>query len=176
MPSTSQYMGSFVPEIWHIVAESLTQKDLNRLCRTSSRFLGLLRPMLYRTVDLEYHGHPEDAIKLLASDKNLAKHVLQLNLSSPSIAVYPSTANHEPIPPYYMEAIQNMTSLKKLILKGSIFNDMSEQQLLVQRLSLLGTPFEFDFTALNQLPRMPGDQFPLTNLTGLTWTVENTSK
>jgi hypothetical protein len=169
-------MGCFyvhlAPELWQMVAKLLGLKDLNSLSRSSSYLLGVIRPILYRAVHLRYQGpgKSDDTLRLLAYDKELAGHILAFSISAPQAYVaVAATEPPEPIPTYYSESICNMTSLKSLELRGSIFNDMSEQREFVRKLRERERPLEELFVAVGyvSLPKFPEDDFPLPNLKSL---------
>jgi hypothetical protein len=163
---------SIPPDIWLRIARSSSPSGLNLLCRTSKPFLDLLRPTLYREVDL---NNPRrafgDTLRLLAFDRNLAKHVSNLRLRVPDST---DGTGQKRIPSYYMDAILNMISLKKLALvsNNSIFNDATEQRLFVESLSKRQTALE-EFGLWGYLVKLPADEFPLSKLTSLKWSVKS---
>ena len=105
---------------------------------------------------MSWRRDPGKTIELLASDRALAKHVLDLRLCTPEFKTR--------TPAYYMDAIQKMTSLKKLTLSGSslIFNDSVEQKLFAESVSRRQTPLE-EFRFLLWNIKFPGEDFPLSS-------------
>jgi hypothetical protein len=70
-----------------------------------------------------------------------------------------------------MGAILNLVSLKKLRLEGSIFNDISEQKLFVERFSSLKTLRSFEFRGCKgDRHELPSGNFALPFLTAVEWT------
>src|ERR1700742_695450 len=129
MPSYSTNL--LAPDIWYIIASLSPKCSLNNLSQTSTHFLEIFRPLLYRAVDFNWEDesfkYPEETLKLLSADKKLAKCVQSLTIyrQRPPIAI----TNLEPLPAFYLDTLlRNMTSLKKLEFIGQIFNDAIEQK------------------------------------------------
>jgi hypothetical protein len=114
------------PETWIIVASHLlNQRWLALLCRTSSSFLQLARPLLYREVELSDKHH--DTIKLLSSDNSLAQNVqvFTLRISSYKLEREDNIwADELGLHDHLFDALTYMNSLRKLSLPLSIFLKM----------------------------------------------------
>jgi hypothetical protein len=137
------------PDIWYLITgkNSLTtSRELSCLCRTSRTFLNLFRPTLYRTVLLTEEGpHHHETLKLLVSDPDLAKHVVNFTLElRGSFPLNYDLFEEEHTRKSFVGAIQNMTSLKSLNLYGDglLFHSSTDQIRFVECLSGLKDPLE----------------------------------
>lgn len=102
-------------------------------------------------------------LSLLASNKDLAKNVLHLELfGSPLIS-------SRPPPDHLVEAIVNMTSLKCLNTNFNICKSPEEQALLID--NLLNREAHLERLKIWTQLEMPRDSFPLSGLTSLEWNV-----
>jgi hypothetical protein len=182
-PSSSTVWRVLAPELWiHIASEAQSNGDLNRLCRTSKYFLHLLRPILYRTIrlrNIRRHKpggqrrpqYEQETLELLASNRDLARCVVDIWLW---------VQRHEDgwLPPYYMDAIWNMVSLKKLKVEGNClpFRNVAEQKLFLENVSVRQPPLEgfaFIYWTLycgDTMDFLEGEQgFPLSNIRNFEW-------
>jgi hypothetical protein len=79
-------MPSLPAELWRLIVfdPCLCKSDLAHLSAVSFHLLHFLRPLLYRNVHLQATGRESNstaALALLATDKSLAKYVIELNIS-----------------------------------------------------------------------------------------------
>jgi hypothetical protein len=140
-----------------LVASNLsTPNDLAHLCITSSRFLRILRPFLYRNVKIKAVGSRSNGthlFTLLAHDKSLAKCVVELTLErfSPPYNRYDRTSLVNP------DALVNMVSLKHVVLYGTVFSDVYDQIDFGRALANISLD-ELTYTADSQDDMLPTDR------------------
>jgi hypothetical protein len=98
---------------------------------TSPGLLHIIRPILYRKIEVKaigYHSNASGVLQLLARDKPLARCVIELKLEQ---CLLPGEKFLDEGPPrprlIYLGALANMVSLKRIILYGSIFLSEFEQ-------------------------------------------------
>jgi hypothetical protein len=117
------------PELWQLIAASLSWSDLANLSRTSFLFLHIVRPTLYRTVSLTTsirETDPMPTLALLARDEELAKSVVELKLYR-QIPITDSEVPrkiHSLINP---DALANLVSLRHIAIRGLVFLTSHEQ-------------------------------------------------
>jgi hypothetical protein len=122
-------------DLWVMVAVYLTRKDLNSLCRISSKFLTILRPLLYRHFSLAWDAPPDAAcLKLLCSNPSLAGRVSRFRLMAPLVKVgdpnddYYHEYTPAAIPQLYLKTLLHLPALRKLELRGNPFSDDADLQ------------------------------------------------
>jgi hypothetical protein len=116
-------------ELWILVASCLSKPDLAHMSIASSRFLSIIRPLLYYDVEVKAEGHKSNAsviLSLLAQNKSLARWVVKLKLIR--VASYVSDRELEDLPTLIdLDVLTNLRSLKSITLHGPIFRNAIEQ-------------------------------------------------
>ena len=146
-------ISSLFVELWMAIASYLSNQDLAHLTYTSVHLLDIIRPLLYRSVELDAFNATEP-LALLARDATLAKCVIMLTLqrtpdsyssggsdddeesepeNSPPSSDLPSLIN--------LDALANLTSLRHILLYGAIFRNALEQNEFGKALSV-GIPLQ----------------------------------
>ena len=108
-------------DVWWELASFSRAGDLAAFSTTSSKFLSIIRPLFYRSAFLRLGSrHWRPAMDLLARDKMLASAVVELCLQGtfPRLDVGP---------PINSDAIANMTSLKRVWIRGAVWSTELEQ-------------------------------------------------
>lgn len=125
---------SLPSELWMQIASGISiPNDLAHLCVTSSRFLHIVRPYLYRNVKIKVVGPQSNAshvLELLAHDKPLAKCVIELTLERcqpPGQKYVPDDDPQSQPSLINLDALANMVSLKHVTLYGPVFRNAHEQ-------------------------------------------------
>jgi hypothetical protein len=183
------YTNILIPDIWHIVATFLKPSTLTRLCRTSSHFLEIFRPILYRHLTLNlgdnYHGDIKTTLGLLYFHDTLAQHVISLTIFKPDAQrtrpAFRCKAINKLFPGVQdrlVDPIGRMTSLNSIRIRNHAFANIAEERIFVQRLKDCNIPVrEFTFTADTYYTGKWGfskNGLSLTNLTSLTWDLKRT--
>lgn len=165
--STTAFTTDLLPEIWEIVAEFLPRAALYRLSLVSRQHNAIAKPKLYRNVVLD-ECEPSLTLYLLSQDERLAGQVQTLVLRrwmNWNFRIKYST----PVPTWYLPAIQNMRSLKRLALYGSIFNNASDQDAFVSGVAEGNPPLEeLHYAHVGARP-LPSDNFRIPNLSTILW-------
>jgi len=105
---------NLAPELWLSIGEFSARQGLNSLSRTSKHLMNLLRPLLYRFVDLR-SSHPsfgpltKKALFLLKEDKKLAAYVQEIHVDDTCMDLS-ELGEGEP----FLGALSNMSSLQTL--------------------------------------------------------------
>ena len=108
-------------DLWLEIASFSEACDLAAFSTTSSKFLSIIRPLLYRSVCLCLWSYSwRSTMDLLARDKMLASVVVELYLLGPSPE--PDMGPHVDL-----DAITNMTSLKRVRIEGAVWSTELEQ-------------------------------------------------
>jgi hypothetical protein len=177
---------TLIPDVWCIVASFLKPSSLSKLCLTSSYFLEICRPILYRHLVLGFDSRYTNlTLKLLCFHKTLAHHVTSITIHAPfefprsytrrtrSIRrwkvirkVFPGTKE------LLIEAITRMNSLQTIRMHNSVFMDSDEERSFVQKLKECNVPVSnFALIANFYLGRVELSEngFMFSNLTTLTW-------
>jgi hypothetical protein len=152
-----------------LIASSVpTRNDLAHLCITSSRLLHIVRPYLYRNVEIEASGPQCNAsyvLTLLARDKPLAKRVIELTLERrppPGHEYFPDDDDPQSRPSLInLDALANMVSLKHVALYGPVFRNAHEQNEFGRVLSPRGSDIsleELTYVADNEDEEFPADR------------------
>jgi hypothetical protein len=164
------------PELWQLIAASLSRSDLANLSRTSFRFLHIVRPTLYRTVSLTTgirETDPMPALALLARDKELAKSVVELKLYR-QLPITDSVPRkiHSLINP---DALANLVSLRHIAIRGSVFLTSHEQHEFGRVLA--GVPLEgLTYSAYDFTEKWPSNEMGgIRDLKKLVWETQNRS-
>jgi hypothetical protein len=174
---------SLPAELLMMVASCLSPCDLAHLCITSSVLLHIIRPILYRKVELKaigYHSNASTVLQLLARDKPLARCVIELKLER---CLLPGEKFLDEDPPrprlIYPDALENMVSLKRVILYGPIFLSEFEQSEFA-RVFAPGLGIEFEELVYAADTHSPARGFPdiqlgdIGGLKKLYWHGDNT--
>jgi hypothetical protein len=129
-------MPSLLPvELWLFIACFLSQSDLFCLCLTSSLFLAIFRPILYRAVDLrtiDFIPNVSATFELLARNRRLASRIVELtvgHLNERRMADW--WAHSEPD----SKAFLNMTSLKRITIEGTFAIQMIRLPTAIEELT-----------------------------------------
>jgi hypothetical protein len=159
---------SLPSELWLLVASGLSStNDLAHLCNTSSRLLRIVRPFLYRIVEIQAAGHQSnasDTLALLAHDKSLAKCVVELIIERcppPGQEHFPDDDDPQTRPNLInVDALKSMVSLKHVALYGPVFRNAHEQNEFGRVFSPeSGIPLEkLTYVADNEEEVLPADR------------------
>lgn len=121
-------MQSLPPELWLLIASNLSQSDLAYLSLASSQLLHIIRPHLYRSVNLEANPYTSHTLALLARDKELARCVIELMLSRRSgFGLAANVVPYQEPSLVNVAALENLITLKRITLLGRIFCTTVEQ-------------------------------------------------
>ena len=147
-------MGVYLPpEIWVSIANRLPKKDLLHLCQTSQELLRVIRPILFR--DVEVKRNWDCTCSLLASNKELAESVRNLYLRSKC--------------PGLFEAMANMSNIELVLIDdSSYFTTAEEQESFVRTMSNCTSPI-LGVTIGSISVKFPQDNFSIPNLTFVLW-------
>lgn len=146
------------PELWPLIAHTLSRPNLASLTLASSRLLYIIRPVLYRAVELET-GHREanipQTLALLARDKELARCVVELSLAR--IIFGPrDSRSYTRQRLINLDALRNLVSLQRLTLWGRVFRNTIEQRHFGR--VLFGMQLEnLTYVAINEKEQWPDD-------------------
>lgn len=109
-------------ELWLSIGKSSVKKDLNSLSQTSKFLTKLLRPLLYKVVDVQIKFEERrptsfmHTLKLLSDDKHLAACIQEFHVRDPCIGEFihsPSSFIYTYLDTF-LKAVPNMTSLHTL--------------------------------------------------------------
>lgn len=165
-----------VTDVWQAIASYMKSPDLTELCRTSSHFLEIFRPLLYRNLELYFDWRYTDlTIKLLCSHKSLASHVRSFTMHAPDGPDTREIIRNEfpDIEVRFLGALGKMISLNEIIMDRSMFASADEERGFMQRLRDSDIPLKsFKFTADFSGPEEElSDSMMLSNLTTFTWAI-----
>jgi hypothetical protein len=184
------YSDVLVLDIWHGVAPFLSPSDLASLCLTSTYYLYIFRPILYRHLKLylcsRYSRHISLTLKLLSSHDTLAQYVITFNIPAPAdtVTVLRIKANRQYkvirkifpcVQERLIEAIGRMISLQTIRMGDYLFANIAEEKAFIQRLGECNIPLKnLTYSATNRWYRKPEMLIPehgliMTNLTTLVW-------
>jgi hypothetical protein len=191
MHSTSIFV--LVPDIWHMVASGFDRRTLIQLCLTSSQFLEISRPMLYRnfilSIDSRKYRHVDLTLKLLCSHDTLAQYVTSLTIfarlernrsrSRPTRRCKVIRALFPGVQERLIKAIAKMSSLESIQMHNTVFASIFEERAFVARLRECNIPVRnFALIADCRLGRakLSKNGLSLSHLTTLTWNLKWTER
>lgn len=160
-------------ELWKLVMSYLSVHDLTSLSLSCAHLLPIVRPALYRFVRLTARSAIIETLSLLERDKQLANCVMEITLERTRKFDPPMNVEDTSGPSLVNAgALGNLTSLKRVTLRGPVFQSESELNVFARVLSAKsGTALEeLTYTAHVNNESWPGDQMQgLKRLKKLTW-------
>jgi hypothetical protein len=186
MPGLS-YNVPLLPDIWHSVTTFLDRSDLSKLSITSSYFLEIFRPILYRRLSLNFYDRcTKSTLILLSTHSSLARYVTSFTINTPEKFDGHTTRrdrrDYQGMQDLLTMAIGKMTHLHTIRMLGSVFANIAEERLFLKRLRECHIPVcDFAFIA-SYPPNLGGKELSenglvLSNLTTLLWDISwNTKK
>lgn len=162
---------TFAPELWLLIASSLSPPELACLGFTSFRLLHIIRPILYRAVSLKTDA--SKTLALLARDKELARCVVELRLARRISLEVPPVCDNQSLVNF--DALTNLISLKRITLCERVFTTAFEQREFGRALASI--PLE-ELTHIAQFydEQWPGDQLEgIRDLKKIDWRAKHES-
>jgi hypothetical protein len=157
---------SLPTELWLLIVSGLSSpSDLAHLSATSSRLLHIVRPFLFRKVEVKAvrrRSNASGVLALLDRDKSLARCVVDLTLER---CLLPGETQHRDIQSHpsliNVGALANLVSLKHVALYGPVFRNEHEQ-LEFGRVLSPGSGIaleELTYVAEDDYELFPGERF-----------------
>ena len=164
-------------DVWSIIGSFSTRSDLARFSVTSSYFLSVVRPLFYQVLVLKPRVCAP-TWTLLARDEELASSVSELTLDACKHRIFGSDDRPSLAGPQLfidLDALANLTSLKRITLIGTVFKTAEEQSnfghiVSVKSRKTLKT-FTFEISPASDSPESwPGVDFgTLADLRTIEW-------
>jgi hypothetical protein len=183
-----------VSDVWHTVASYLDRRTLIQLCLTSSQFLEIIRPILYRHLiltlglDSRKYKYTNLTLKLLCSHDTLARHVTSFTICAPFesySSINRPTRRCKVIRKLFTriqdglgglaDAIAKMTSLETIHMHNTVFASVTEERAFADSLREHNIPVRnLTLIADCRLGRavLSESGLILNNLTTLTWNLK----
>ena len=155
------------PEMFIAIFSLLSPRDLPSVIRLSTAFLGICRPLLYKSVDLRSDDtHIQSTVLLLQRNPELSQNIKRATLTTQKSSTTPW------IPADFLNGWNNLHSLKMI---GMPFHTINDQEIFRGNIMRSCTSLAH-FLYRPGADTFPGLDFGISGLKRLSWQTEQASK